>query len=180
MSTYALVHFPEIDKAKINEFRDAHDPYKDLIDVHITVVFPVRVAQQPLIWHIETVLSGWKPFRIRLKGLVLSFDRWLFLTVEDGNDQLVKLFEELYSGILAPHRRHDIEYIPHIGLGYFGTEEYNLSELTIAPLDEARYEEALGKAEAADLAFETQIERLALIEVDDQFTKTTMVKEFVL
>ncbi len=180
MPTYALVHFPEIDRAKINELRDEYDPYKNLIDVHITIVFPVQVDQDALVRHIENVLSGWKPFHIHLNGLVLSFDRWLFLTVQDGNDQLVKLFEELYSGILSPHRRHDIEFIPHIGLGYFGTAEYDLTGQSVAPLDEARYKVGLGKAEAADLDFVTQIDRLSLVELDDQFTKTTVVKEFVL
>jgi len=160
--------------------RDEYDPYKDLIDVHITIVFPDQVDEQALIEHIEEILAGWTPFTICLKGLFLSFDRWLFLTVEEGNDKLVSLFEAMYTGLLAPHRRYDIEYIPHIGLGYFGMEPYDPSDPTAVPLDEARYEEALRKAKAANLDFETQMDRLTLIELNDQFTKTTVVKEFVL
>jgi len=79
---------------------------------------------------------------------------------------------------LAPHRRHDIEYIPHIGLGYFGMEEYDLAVQSVAPLDELRYNEGLRKAESASLDYETQVDRLTLVEIDDQFTKTTFVREF--
>jgi 2'-5' RNA ligase len=180
MPTYALVHFPQIDTTSINELRDQYDPYKDLIDVHITVVFPVQVDERALIEHISEILAGWRPFTMRLKGLHLSFDQWLFLTVEGGNEKLVSLFEAMYTGLLAPHRRHDIEYIPHIGLGFFGMEAYDLSVQSVAPLDESRYNEGLAKAGAANLDFETQLDRLTLVEIDDQFTKTTVIKEFPL
>jgi len=180
MPAHAVVHFPNIDKTRINELRDEYDPYRGLIDVHITIVFPVRVDEQALVEHIEKTLECWRPFEVRLKGLLLSFDQWLFLTVQDGNRRLVKLFEEMYTGLLASHRRHDIEFVPHIGLGYFGMEDYDLDDPTAVPLDQSRYEEALRKAEAAELDFETVIDRVTLIEVDDQFTQTTIVKEFLL
>jgi hypothetical protein len=79
---------------------------------------------------------------------------------------------------LAPHRRHDIEYVPHIGLGYFGIKEYDLTVQSVAPLDESRYNQGITKAEAANLDFEIQVDRLTLVEIDDQFTKTTFVREF--
>jgi len=178
MPAHALVHFPNIDTTNINALREEYDPYKDLIDVHIAVIFPVTVERHPLEQHISEILTGWSPFTIRLKGLHLSFDRWLFLIVDDGNDKLVRLFEAMYTGLLAPHRRHDIEYIPHIGLGYFGAKAYDLTLQSVAPLDEPRYNEALRKAESASLDYETQVDRLTLVEIDDQFTKTTFVREF--
>ena len=139
MPTHALVYFPKIDTEAINALRDQYDPYRDLIDAHITIVFPVQVERSPLEKHISEILAGWSPFTTRLKGLHLSFDQWLFLTVEGGNDKLVSLFEAMYTGFLAPHRRHDIEYIPHIGLGYFGIKEYDLTVQSVAPLDESRW-----------------------------------------
>jgi 2'-5' RNA ligase len=178
MPTHALVHSPNIDTTGINALREEYDPYKDLIDVHITVVFAVQVDKQALIEYISEILAGWTPLTIHLKGLHLSFDQWLFLTVEDGNEKLVRLFEAMYTGLLAPYRRHDIETIPHIGLGYFGMEEYDLTVQSVAPLDEPRYNEGLRKGEAANLDFETQVDRLTLVEIDDQFTKTTFVREF--
>ena len=180
MTTFALVHFPSIDKTRINELRDEYDPYRDLIDVHITVVFPVQVERQTLIDHIEHVLQVWSPFTVHFNGLILSFDQWLFLTVQEGDGQLVKLFEEMYTGLLAPHRRHDLEYVSRIGLGYFGTQKYDPHDPSPVPLDEGRYEEALRRAEAANLDYEVLVDRLSLIEVDDGFSGTSLIKEFSL
>ena len=81
MPTCALVHFPRIDTTKINTLRDEYDPYRHLIDVHVTIVFPVPVDQDALQTHIEGILDNWNPFPVQLKGLHLSFDQWLFLTV---------------------------------------------------------------------------------------------------
>ena len=50
--------------------------------------------------------------------------------------------------------------------------------MSVAPLDELRYNEGLRKAESASLDYETQVDRLTLVEIDDQFTKTTFVREF--
>jgi len=180
MTAYALVHFPDIDRTRINELRDEYDPYRDLIDVHITVVFPLPADEQALSEHIESVLRRWSPFTIRLTGLVLSFDQWLFLTVREGEDRITRLFEDLYTGLLAPHRRHDIDYVPHVGLGYFGTQEYDPSDPTAVPLDEARYGEALQKAETANLDYQCVLDRLSLVERDDQFSQVVPVREFVL
>ena len=76
---------------------EEYDPYKDLIDVHITVIFPVAVERHALEKHISEMLAGCSPFSIRLKGLHLSFDRWLFLIVEEDNDKLISLFEVMYK-----------------------------------------------------------------------------------
>ncbi len=178
MSIYALVHYPRIDTTEINAIRDEHDPYRDLIDVHITIVFPVPVDREALEEHIEATLANWQSFAVHLEGLHFSFDRWLFLTVEHGNEKLIRLFADLYKGLLAPHRRHDIEYIPHIGLGYFGAQDYNPHEPTSVPLDESRYEAARSAAEAADLDYETVVDRLTLVELDDEFTQIEVLREF--
>jgi 2'-5' RNA ligase len=180
MSSYALVHFPQIDTSKIDAIRDVYDPYRKLIGVHITIIFPVQVEREDLVRHVNGILTGWSPFNIRLRGFCLSFDRWLFLTVEQGNDKLVSLFEAMYTGLLAPHRRHDIEFIPHIGLGYFGTQPYDPGNPTVVPLDEARYLQVKATAEAQKLDYQTRVDRLSMVEIDDQFTRTEVLQEFVL
>jgi hypothetical protein len=60
------------------------------------------------------------------------------------------------------------------------TREENTNDPTAVPLDEARYEEAVRKAVAANLDFETQLERLTLMELDDPFTRTVVVRESLL
>jgi len=70
MSAYALVHLPQINTTKINDLRDEHDPCKDLIDVHITMVFSVQVEEQALIEHIEKIPAGWNQKRVPPKRVI--------------------------------------------------------------------------------------------------------------
>ena len=65
MPAYALVHFPSIDTTGVDALRDEYDPYRDLIGVHITIIFPVTVERQALQKHIAEILAGWRPFTIR-------------------------------------------------------------------------------------------------------------------
>jgi hypothetical protein len=60
----------------------------------------VQVDQHTLVRHIESVLSDWNPFCIRLNGLVLSFDRWLFLTIQSGVNDIgtIRLQSSLFEG----------------------------------------------------------------------------------
>ncbi len=92
------------------------------------------------------------------------------MTVEEGNDKLIRFFEAMHTDLLALHRRHDIEYIPHIGLGYFRAAAYDLTGRRVPPLDEARYEKTLRQAKAANLDFESQLDRLTLVKLNDQFS----------
>jgi hypothetical protein len=53
-----------------------------------------------------------------------------------------------------------------------------LGPVSLAELANLLVNVELRRAEAADLDFETQLDRLTLIELDDEFTKTADVKEF--
>ncbi len=74
---YALVHYPAVDTAGINQLRRKYDPQVDLIDPHITIVFPVpeSIGQQALAFHFEKALREWKPFAIHLDGVRFSEDQ---------------------------------------------------------------------------------------------------------
>lgn len=93
---------------------------------------------------------------------------------------MILLHDELYTGILKPYLRTDIEYIPHIGLGHFIKEskKYDYANPTQVDLDEATYEEALEKARNLDVSYSAQVEKLHLVEIDDRFTYTKDVEEF--
>jgi hypothetical protein len=36
---------------------------------------------------------------------------------DNGYSDIAKLHDKLYSGMLAPHQRFDIDFIPHISIG---------------------------------------------------------------
>ena len=38
----------------------------------------------------------------------------VFVVPEEGNDHIARLHDELYAGVLRPHRREDIAFVPHI------------------------------------------------------------------
>ncbi len=178
---YSLVLFPEIDLKKINVLRKKYDPYSKLIDAHITIIFPVpdSVGEKKLIAHIGKILKAWKPFDIRLTGLEMAWDQWLFLVLEEGNGKVIKLHDQLYRGILASHLRKDIEFIPHIALGLFADEKkYDLRNPKKVPRDRAKYTKGVAEAKKMNFDYDCKVKTLTLVKVDDTFTKSQKIKEF--
>lgn len=166
--TYALVHYPEINTERIDLLRMRYDPQAALIAPHVTLIFPLEtVDQRSLISHIEDVLLRWKPFPLGLAKLEKSFDDCLFLTATQGAQELIGLHNDLYTGILAAHKRADIPYIPHVTLGVF----------TAQP---ALLEEALEMAAQLNPDCESVVNRVHLLKVNDQKTAIVWSKEFSL
>lgn len=145
MQKLAVVYFPKIELAKINNFREKYDPNWYIIPPHITIVSPVSgISENQLIEHIETLIKGIQPFSIHLTRLTKTFDDCLFLLAKEGNEKIANLHDKLYSGILAPYLQTDITFVPHVTLGFFRTKDNNF--------DEKLYAKA--SAEAQDLNFD--------------------------
>jgi 2'-5' RNA ligase len=166
---YALVHYPDIDASRINQLRKEYDPQVRLIEPHITIMFPVpeSVGKEPLVSHIEGVLRGWQPFSIRLKGLLQSGDNHLFLLLAEGSPDIVRLHAELYTDVLAPYLREDIPFVPHVTLGAFGENA-------------AQCARVLSEAEVLKLDYLSKVDRLDLLEVDDDRSQIVWNKQFLL
>ena len=121
---YALVFRPKIDTSKIDKFRLKYDPHIDLIQPHIALVFPIgdkNIDKVALEKHIKDVLKDEKSFKIHLHGLDKSWDHWLNLILKEGNEEVIKLHDKLYTGVLSQFFRKDLGYIPHIGIGIAGS-----------------------------------------------------------
>jgi 2'-5' RNA ligase len=166
---YSLVHYPNVDTTRINQLRKKYDPQVSLIEPHITIVFPVpeSAGEQPLVSHIEGVLHGWKPFSIRLKGLLQSRDNCLFLLLAEGSPDIVRLHAELYTELLAPCLREDIPFIPHVTLGAFGENA-------------VLCERALSETEGLKLDYVSDLDRLCLVKVNDDRSQIVWSKQFLL
>jgi 2'-5' RNA ligase len=168
---YALVHYPMIDTRLIDQFREIYDPQAGLIRPHITVVFPVpeiaaELAQRTiLVSHIRGVLGRWQPFGVRLRGLQPSADNYLFLLVEEGKKELIRLHDELYTGPLTQYLREDLPFVPHMTLGAFGDDRQ-------APL------KALDEAERLDLDFQAVLNRLHFLRINDDGTRIISSEEY--
>lgn len=173
MSLLALA-FPElkqVDYNSIQTFRKANDElYFNLVKPHFTVVFPVDdIPVEEFREEIKTKLNGISRFDFSIRCAVLNKDAFndyyhVFLVPDKGFSNLTKIRNKLYSGILAPHLRLDIDYLPHIGVGN-STDVKKCKDL----VDELnkQYLCVRGKVNSIDIvSFEnntvTQLERIKL------------------
>lgn len=168
---YALVSFPKVDTVSIDRIRRKYDPMVDLIEPHLTVVFPVpeSVGRGELVRHCAKVLQGWSPFPVVAGPLVKSPDHWLFLTLRQGASAVTNLYRDLHSGLLGDFARPEI-FQPHIGLGHFlkAGRTYDWSNPSEADFNEDLYAQALREVEELDLELSWVIDCLDLVELPDE------------
>lgn len=178
---YALVYYPQIDHQGFQAFRRKYEPYSALLPEHLPVVFPVpeSIGYKNLVDHIEKVLEKWTLFDIHISGHTKTWDHWLMLLLQEGNKKTIRLHDDLYTELLAPHLREDLHYLPHIGLGHFSKEAYDFNNPTAElELDKASYEQALSEVQALNLDFWRTVDTLTLVKVNKDFTKCWNIMEF--
>ncbi len=56
---------------------------------------------------------------MHLKGLQKSWDEHLFLVLEGGEAEVIRLHDDVYTGLLSEYRSEGIPYVPHVTLGVF-------------------------------------------------------------
>jgi 2'-5' RNA ligase len=151
---------PEVD-ADLADVRRRFDPQFDLVPSHMTLVFPHRVGLDVLVRHVNAIAGVHRPFQVRLAGFAGSQNAWLFARVSRGNDDLIALHDDLYTGVLATALDRTSIYVPHVTVGRvdgaaaLGTAldavdhdmawEFEVQALTIYRLADAR----AGQIEAA-------------------------------
>jgi 2'-5' RNA ligase len=167
--SYALVHYPDINTNDINQIRQKYDTQFDLIEPHITLVFPIveSINKNNLILHIDRILNKWKTFPICLKGLQKSWDEYMFLMVEEGKLDMIKLHNELYTGILAEYFRENLPFVPHLTLGRFTKHTDKFSQV----LEEVQH---------LDLNYLCFVDKVHLINIADEQMSIIWSKEFLL
>lgn len=122
MTKLAIVAYPILDHADrewIESIRTRHDPQALRIDAHFTLVFPTDVPREPLVSHTSAAVSlaGPIPFAVRRATAArdtVGTGAHVFLVPDEGRDELVRLHDRLYQGMLRPHLREDIPFVPHI------------------------------------------------------------------
>lgn len=170
---HAVVFEPELADAGVDAFRARYDPFSAVVRDHVTLVFPLPDSVSPaaLVRHVREVAGRWSPFGLHLVGLEESWDRWLLLGAQEGRDEMVRLHDELYAGMLAPYLRTDLPYAPHVGLGLFAGGSYDVLDPRVLPLDEERYHRARREAEALKLDFWRVVDRLTVLQLDEQIRR---------
>ncbi len=170
MQTYAIIYVLKINTKDINIFRKKYDPSWKIIASHITLFAPIsQVSEKELINHIDSTIKNTNSFPIHLTGLTITADNHLFLLVKEGNEKIVTLYNELYSGILISYQQTYFPFIPHLTLGVFQTKDNHS--------DDELYKKALIEAENMKLDITSTFDSLFLIK-GDGINPAQVIQEF--
>jgi hypothetical protein len=175
---YAVAHYPNLKSGGLDEFRRKYDPYAELIAEHLTVVFPVPVSFDVIRAHVQTVASKVRPFDIHIVGIEKTWDHWMYLGLEEGNQEFVALHAQLYTGPLEEYLRTDLRFAPHIGLGFFGREAFEPLDPQPTELDTESFEQA--RREAMELGIDEwrRVDTLTIVRLNtglDRFENVAVV-----
>ncbi|MTI69814.1 MAG: 2'-5' RNA ligase family protein [Firmicutes bacterium] len=156
MKKRSVIIFPKFNNIeKIEDIRSKYDPLYNCIKPHITLVFPFEsnIQTKELKKHIKEVLGGIDKFKLKLKGITGSLDNYLFLNIKEGNDNLIKIHDKLYTGILKKHLYKKITYFPHLTVGKFE--------------DSNSFQKAFMEVKNMDYVFEAVIEKIYVEIIDE-------------
>ncbi len=167
-----VLAYPELDDKDyrfIQDFRNEHDElFYKIVEPHFTLVFPVHdMKKSELITEIENKLHSFEPFDFTLRCTVINRDAFqdywhIFLAPDEGNSDIIKLHDTLYSGSLLHNYRMDIQFVPHIGIAN-SQNQMKMWQLT-RELNESHLE------------ISGRVEKLSLVNFENN--KVILLKEF--
>ena len=137
----AIVAYPtldEVDRQWIESFRTKHDPQASRLGVHFTLVFPVDAVPGELEPDLELAARTIQPIAFELWSThvvrdVVGSDALVFLVPSVGGPQIEALHDRLYAGVLRPHLRSEIPFVPHMTVG--AASDLQLAERLAQELD---------------------------------------------
>ncbi len=128
-----VVAYPELsDKHKrwIESFRKKHDRlFYGVVEPHFTFVFPTfGVTYEDFLQEVLDKAKDVRGFEFRIRCAMnnndsLSEYNHIFLSPDEGNSDIVKLHDKLYSGILRKTLRLDIDFYSHMVIGSYKDAE---------------------------------------------------------
>ena len=122
MNKRTIMIFPEFRNMHVIEgIRKKYDPLCDLVQPHITLVFPFEseLSTCDIEDALKQVLAEVSSFSIELRGLT-QFEQWIFLNVTRGGDIISKIHESLYCKCFSRFKPSWLKnYMPHLTVGQF-------------------------------------------------------------
>jgi 2'-5' RNA ligase len=119
--------FPKIsdsDYKWIQLIRGKYDKtFYHVVEPHFTIVFPVFNYNLNIIKaHVNNIAENTKRFKFSIRTVNIVKDSFsdgtdVFLTPDEGNSDIIKLHDKLYTEVLFKELRLDIPFIPHIAIG---------------------------------------------------------------
>lgn len=140
MKHYVVLAYPkfsEKDYTWIQDIRRANDSLFDAVNPHFTLVFPLpedKLAEEDLIRHIELKVRGLEPVQFTLTKATTEQNHFpaysqTHLVASDGANEIARIHDLLYTGILASLLRNDIPYVPHVTIAN-QADQVNINTLT--------------------------------------------------
>lgn len=124
---YLALAYPDIDQSDydwIQDIRKKHDKrYFDVVRPHFTLVFSTdKLSLEDFTQHVKEKTKDFQAFEISLDSARVVEDDSKeffheFLIPSEGFDEINKIHDKLYTGLLESELRHDIPFIPHVGIG---------------------------------------------------------------
>lgn len=124
--TYFVVLYPEFKQSDfkwIQNYRGQYDRQFSLVKPHFTLVFAIQdFDKEQLLSEVKQKVADVEAFDFELKVATVNQDDsgeyyHEFLVPDTGYSNIVKLHDKLYSDLLAPRLRLDVDFIPHISIG---------------------------------------------------------------
>jgi 2'-5' RNA ligase len=152
----AVVAYPVLSAAAdewVTSIRTANDPQAGLLPAHFTLVFPAEASERAALEEVREAASAVSPFSFVLRSVRAARDAFgpgghVFLIPDEGADVIVALHDRLYRGALAPSRRPDITFVPHITVG--ANEDWEQCQ-ALADRLRQDFQPLTGRVEALDL-----------------------------
>ena len=150
MVNRAIVIFPEFgsDTNLIQDIRNQYDPLASKIAPHITLVFPFEseISSKVLRQYIKTSLQGFKAFNLSMQQISHEAENYLFLNLIKGREDIMKIHNLLYSGLLVRFLSKKHIYQPHLTVGHF--KDSDAAKIAMDKLKHFNYK------------FETKVDRI--------------------
>jgi 2'-5' RNA ligase len=121
--TNACLDIPDAPRRFIEDFRRTHDPQAALVPAHFTLVFgSADTDETACLRHVESVAQATSPIRFHCRCAMLGADEraeraFVYLVPDEGHAAIALLHDRLYGGPLAPSRRLQVPYTPHVTIG---------------------------------------------------------------
>lgn len=128
-----ILLIPKFDNMDIiNNIRKDCDELYDVIEPHITLVFPFinDISDEELVKKIRKYFFEKQKFHVKFKGVAYSNDNYIFLKCIVGEDNIIKLHDDLYNKYFKDYLSK-LEFIPHITIG----QTFNCSDEKIKMLN---------------------------------------------
>lgn len=125
MLSLQVIAYPQLNDAdlqRIQECRHMHNRLYDVIAPHFTLVFAVNdISTEDFVAEARKQLQGAAAVDFVIRRAMVVPDAvsgWYdaMLVPDEGFSAIQKLHDRLYSGLLLPHLRLDIPYIPHMSI----------------------------------------------------------------